>query len=74
MISSKTTTSNAKKNYGHILNNAKSHPEAAGTIQEALLEKLSLSLAIPTSNIDPQKALHTYGVDSLLAVSLRAWF
>lgn len=69
----KMTMSNMK-NYGDILKIAKSHLEAVTTIQEALLEKLSLSLAIPAGSINPDKPIHTYGVDSLLAVGLRTWF
>ncbi|KAG9238586.1 hypothetical protein BJ875DRAFT_415989 [Amylocarpus encephaloides] len=73
-VTSAVTKYERKTNYEEILNNAKSHSEAAGVIEQALLEKLSISLDIPSDSIHPRKPIHTYGVDSLLAVGLRNWF
>ena len=39
-----------------------------------LLQKLSRALSIVPEDIDVSKALHAYGVDSLLAVELRNFF
>ncbi|CAI6083222.1 unnamed protein product [Clonostachys chloroleuca] len=48
--------------------------DAAGAVNEALLRKLSTMLALPREQLDPETPLHTYGVDSLVAVELRNWF
>lgn len=53
---------------------ASSLAEAGSIVSEELAKKLSLSLMIPATDIDPGKALHFYGVDSLVAVELRNWF
>lgn len=41
---------------------------------EGLVRKVSKALSIPPEDIDANKPLHAYGVDSLLAVELRNWF
>ena len=43
-------------------------------MRNALVAKLSRMLALPKEDIDPTKPLHTYGVDSLVAVEIRNWF
>ncbi|CAG9956932.1 unnamed protein product [Clonostachys rosea f. rosea IK726] len=48
--------------------------DAASAVNEALLRKLSTMLALPRDQLDPDTPLHTYGVDSLVAVELRNWF
>jgi len=48
--------------------------EAAGIISNALMMKLSKALAVPFENLDSSRAMHVYGVDSLVAVELRNWF
>ncbi|CAG8974312.1 hypothetical protein HYALB_00011982 [Hymenoscyphus albidus] len=57
-----------------VLASVKSLEEAAGKISHSLMAKLSRALAIPAENLDSSKAMHTYGVDSLVAVELRNWF
>lgn len=47
---------------------------AASIVTGELVQKISKSLAIPISDVDPQRPLHYYGVDSLVAVELRNWF
>ncbi|KIX96006.1 uncharacterized protein Z520_08261 [Fonsecaea multimorphosa CBS 102226] len=48
-------------------------PEAARLISGALCETLARGLQTTIENIDYAKPLHTYGVDSLMAVEIRTW-
>ncbi|KAI1171985.1 hypothetical protein F4777DRAFT_593221 [Nemania sp. FL0916] len=48
--------------------------ERAHIVQEALKIKLSQALYIPPAEIDPEKSLVSYGVDSLMGIELRNWF
>lgn len=47
--------------------------EAGGVVSQALVKKLARSLSSLHNDVDLQQPLHTYGVDSLLAVELRSW-
>ncbi len=47
--------------------------DALKVITEALAAKVARSLQVPTSEIDARKPLHSYGVDSLVAVEIRNW-
>lgn len=42
-------------------------------MSEALIQKLSNSLSALHKDVDMQKPMHAYGVDSLLAMELRSW-
>lgn len=53
---------------------AGSADEAKAAAIEGLMSRLSRAVSVPTSDIDPKRPLHVYGVDSLLAVELRNWF
>lgn len=48
-------------------------PEAEDIVLEALLDKLSRVLNVERPNLDIDKPLHAYGVDSLVAVDVRSW-
>lgn len=48
-------------------------PESGAIVTEALIKKLSKSFPTLETNVDARKPLHSYGVDSLLAVELRNW-
>lgn len=49
--------------------------EAAGAIvTDLLVSKLSKTLGIPKEEVHGERPLHSYGVDSLVAVELRNWF
>jgi KR domain/Phosphopantetheine attachment site len=61
-------------NVAKLLSGASLLSEAANIISDALMHKLSKALAVPLENLDPAKAMHMYGVDSLVAVELRNWF
>lgn len=67
-------TANKQLDYAELLSKAKSLPEAVGIVEAGLLKKLSGALGIPVDSIDTTRPIHVYGVDSLLAVSLRGWF
>ncbi|KAI1306393.1 polyketide synthase [Xylaria venustula] len=47
--------------------------EAEDIVLDALLDKLSRVLSVDRSNLDVNKPLHAYGVDSLVAVDVRSW-
>lgn len=46
---------------------------ATELISEAIVEKLAILMMVPVADIDPEKPLSTYGVDSLVAVEVRNW-
>ncbi|EDN95526.1 hypothetical protein SS1G_11404 [Sclerotinia sclerotiorum 1980 UF-70] len=46
---------------------------AARVASSGLREKLARTLRIPEEDIETQRSIHTYGVDSLVAVDLRYW-
>jgi zearalenone synthase (highly reducing iterative type I polyketide synthase) len=46
---------------------------ASTIILEALVEKIAGILRMPASEIDPQRPLYSYGVDSLVALEVRNW-
>jgi hypothetical protein len=48
--------------------------EAASLIYDALVEKISKILAVAKEDIDENKPLNSYGVDSLIAIEVRNWF
>ncbi|KAJ5901470.1 hypothetical protein N7495_001998 [Penicillium taxi] len=56
------------------LQQAESLESATALVTGAIALKLSNTLSISTTDIDANKPLHQYGVDSLVAVELRSWF
>ncbi|KAI3343756.1 polyketide synthase [Ustulina deusta] len=65
----------AKKEAGNAtrIAAATSMAEAEDIVLEALLDKLSRVLSVDRSNLEINKPLHAYGVDSLVAVDVRSW-
>ncbi|KAJ5724992.1 polyketide synthase [Penicillium malachiteum] len=55
------------------LEHAKTLEAAREIIGAAFLEKVSKLLLVSVDDINPSKALHEYGVDSLVAVEIRNW-
>ncbi|KAL6789095.1 fatty acid synthase S-acetyltransferase [Trichoderma sp. SZMC 28012] len=55
------------------LRSVKSLDEAAGLIRVAFVAKLCKVLSINPDDLDVNKPLYTYGVDSLVAVVIRYW-
>ncbi|GAB1192786.1 hypothetical protein APSETT444_001982 [Aspergillus pseudonomiae] len=56
------------------IRNAQSLPAGSQAVTRALTAKISHALALDEKEIDPDKHLSKYGVDSLVAVELRTWF
>lgn len=65
--------SNEEDSISSQLAKASSLDEAAKIINVALCEKVAKGLQTTKENIDPSKPLHTYGIDSLMAVDIRSW-
>ncbi|KAI0544367.1 polyketide synthase [Xylaria curta] len=59
--------------YAARIASAASMAEAEDIVLDALLNKLSRVLSVNPSDLDPSKPLHSYGVDSLVAVDVRSW-
>ncbi|KAI1029050.1 hypothetical protein LB504_012981 [Fusarium proliferatum] len=57
-----------------LLPAAASLADAAKIVSAAIVQKLCKALSSSERDIDVSKPLHSYGVDSLVAVELRAWF
>jgi acyl carrier protein len=57
-----------------LLPGTSSLAEAADVVSAAIVQKLCKALSSSEKDIDTSKPLHSYGVDSLVAVELRAWF
>jgi aryl carrier-like protein len=62
------------RNWEAILREAKTMVDAENTVQEAIRNQLADLLAIGVDDVDASKPVHSYGVDSLVAVELRNWF
>lgn len=60
-------------NYGLFFKQAKTHEQKVSIVIEALAQKLARALSIQPEEIDPNKTLHVFGVDSLVAIELRNW-
>jgi len=54
--------------------NASSLTEAGTLVTEELAKRLSKILSIPVEDFDLERPIHTYGLDSLVAVEIRNWF
>ncbi|KAI1205339.1 putative polyketide synthase [Annulohypoxylon truncatum] len=53
---------------------SKSLGEATDILANSLATRLGAIFSLPRDNFDLNQPLHTYGVDSLIAVELRNWF
>jgi acyl carrier protein len=60
-------------NYRSLLAGADSRNAAEGTVTGIIIQQLAKVLGIDVKTISATEPLHTYGVDSLVAVELRAW-
>lgn len=57
-----------------MLANFDSLSEAKAIISDAVMLKLGRVLSIPEEDFEESKPLHSYGIDSLVAVELKNWF
>lgn len=46
---------------------------AAGIMLDALVSKVCRTLSIEPVDLDPERPLHSYGIDSLMEVELGSW-
>ncbi|KAI1253816.1 putative secondary metabolism biosynthetic enzyme [Eutypa lata] len=58
---------------GALLSQAANLEEAVDVVSDVLVSKLAKSLMVATEDIEVTRPISGYGVDSLLAVELRAW-
>ncbi|KAH2773310.1 hypothetical protein KXW10_002572 [Aspergillus fumigatus] len=61
-------------NFAALFASAGSVADITAAVTEQLKIKLSKMLSLPLTEIDVDKPIHQYGVDSLAAVELRNWF
>ena len=59
--------------YGHLIQAAPSASAAESIVIDALCHKLAANLSIPVQDVDPEKAIYSFGIDSLVALELRNW-
>ncbi|RMZ66475.1 polyketide synthase [Pyrenophora seminiperda CCB06] len=57
-----------------LLSSAVSLAQATDIVVSAIQTQLSSLLVVAKEDIDPQRAIYRYGVDSLVAVEMRNWF
>lgn len=72
-LTTDTNKANEENSVSSQLAKASSLDEAALIVSVALCEKVAKGLQTTVENIDPSKPLHTYGIDSLMAVDIRSW-
>lgn len=70
------TSDNATATTDHaaLLKSATSQAAAEDVVLKALKLKLASSLMIPLEDIDEQKPIFAFGIDSLVALEVRYWF
>ena len=56
-----------------LVSQAASLEDAAGVVSIGLVRKLAKMLMVDVEDIEPEKPITRYGIDSLLAVELRSW-
>ncbi|KAH6869417.1 lovastatin nonaketide synthase [Thelonectria olida] len=61
----------AKQNVGLLLANATSMAEAAAVVEENIKKLVAAAMGVSLEDVDAQKPLFDYGVDSLQAVEIR---
>ena len=66
--------SNAEENLPALLGEAESLEPAVAAIVRGIQRRLSRSLSMEVAEIDPTRAIQSYGIDSLSAVEIVNWF
>lgn len=72
-VTKPTQVRDAAKQPRYTLEQASTAIEITETIQKLLLQKLEIMLRVPADSIDIEVPLADLGLDSLLAVEIRAW-
>jgi len=57
-----------------LLQSSKSTDESSDIITDAIRHQLASLIVVDVDHINANKPIHTYGVDSLVAVEMRNWF
>jgi hypothetical protein len=52
-----------------LLATARDHEAAAEVAIRAHVDRLARQLAVPGDDVDPRRSMHTFGIDSLIALS-----
>jgi hypothetical protein len=60
-------------NFQRLFAAASTRAEAGKVVTNALMKKLAKTMSVDQEELDASKPLHTYGVDSLVAVEQRSW-
>ena len=68
------TTSAPTTNFQTLFRAATTRDALAEAVCQALVHRLAASLAISNQDIDEDRPMHVYGIDSLVAVEIRQWF
>lgn len=71
---SDTSQNRALEDKGAQLQGAMSEEEAIHLVTGWLSAKIASILGLPEAEISPTKPIHTYGIDSLVAIDLKNWF
>ncbi|KAI1330639.1 hypothetical protein F5Y16DRAFT_339584 [Xylariaceae sp. FL0255] len=66
-------SSGATVDLGALVKTSKTMPEATKVVCQGLMVKLAKGLMMELEDLDPARPINTYGVDSLIAVDIRAW-
>ncbi|MCJ1393661.1 hypothetical protein MMC18_006537 [Xylographa bjoerkii] len=70
---SSSSSGNATEAFHDLLRRAQSVEDAAGCICEAMREKLAGLLMVPLEEVSVKQSMAEAGLDSLVAVQMRAW-
>lgn len=70
---SATESGDQNQDLATIFSRVHSTAEAGVFVTEAIMEKAAQILSMPLENLDANRRIHQYGVDSLTAVDIRNW-
>ena len=73
MVEQQKGSQTQKASLSESIQQSKNEEETLQLIQDALLEKVASVLMIPVIDIDPNKSITSYGLDSLIAIEIRNW-
>ncbi|KAL2793731.1 polyketide synthase [Aspergillus keveii] len=73
-LGSSSASKGGKTNFAEVFASGKSLEEVSCAIAQSMKAKLAQMLSISPGELDLDKPIHQYGVDSLTAVELRNWF
>ncbi|KAK2797957.1 polyketide synthase [Onygenales sp. PD_10] len=59
--------------YGALFRGASEDETRASVVTSALMEKLARATVMSANDVDPDRTLSAYGIDSLMAVDIRNW-